>query len=191
MERLKILIRGVYNSYKLVFLWWTIFIFIDIIVTNYYMCISQYNTEINYLYNTSLSLFAIQSILILSFIGLWGKEKINNDSQGGNFGFGTNEIKPVIIPIYYLMLISLSKIIIKVSQFNFKNDYIIVWIILFIASGFYWLKLKNEAKKSYEIKGTILIIMYTLFVIYYKEIEPIISAIFNISGCIIEQIKLK
>lgn len=188
LMKIKLFMLNVYKSYNIAFILWALFVLLDTLLDAYTECFLMYLDYVMLIYKLLLILFGIQASIIILFAMLFAKDKIINDNSGAGT-FGSTAIQPIVIPLYFLMLVSLSKLIILSTKTDFNIAMLMIWGSIFLGSGYYWLKNKSNAKKTWELKGTVIICIYTLVMIFYKDLEPFFKSILDISGCIVSKIK--
>jgi len=191
-------------------LWSYMVIFITL-YTHYDSC-WIYATWLYELFLISLIIFGFLSAFILIFT-FFQTQKIRNNIEKGNNKYDdldmlvedtlpdhaitTDDTKKILIlPLYYLWIYALSKIIIffvKETPPDAIKIFFFTWIAILIFSLWLWIRSKKYVKvdESYSIKYTLLIAIITLVSIYWNYITPYIADIIRVVNCVLEQIVSK
>jgi len=191
-----------YHNYFYLTITWSILMFLMFLKINYTICLEKLNftNSINNIYLVFIILFTIIGSFFLYFSHNIRKNKKQIiDKDNSNFvGRIRNhdDIKIVILPIFYIWIFALSKIIITIYKLNTtpNNDIsfytLMVWLGFFIATLYYWciFKYKANEKQRYNIGYTIFIVLYTLSILYWDILVPYIKNIFLLKNCIMNTI---
>lgn len=187
-NQVKQLMLTIYKSYSFLFTIWALITAFKFILKMYSCCLNEYTDIVTDLYIFLLTLFAVHACCIFAFVILWREDNIINHQPSVGV-FGSSEVRPLVLPLYFIMCLSISKIVLGFAKLSYTYAEYVLWLVLVIISGSYWLKLQSKASIKWSLTGTLFIVLYTIFILFYKELEPILKAILDISGCIANEIK--
>jgi len=200
MERIYKFAKIIYSKTYILTILWSFTMFLLFMKTNYHKCLEKevLIATTNNLFLIVAVLFMIVAIVNIIFVmfASSNNKKLLKDEEHTKEGMvfrDTTKITILIIPLFYIWIFALSKIIVvlmkKTNDINF-NNYLLIWVGLFLFSFIYWLKLKDEADENqrYNISYTIIIGFSTYIIIYWENLVPYIKKIFSLGSCIITDI---
>ncbi|RLA74145.1 MAG: hypothetical protein DRG11_05855 [Epsilonproteobacteria bacterium] len=192
-----------YLNYYYLTIVWSILMFLVFLKINYFCCLEKLN------FIDDINTFSI--ILLLYFIligGLFVYFSVNIEKEEYQIMDKDNSttiqkvinkdnIKIIVLPLFYIWFFSLSKIIVVVYKLlgsqnysNFDIFSLIVWLIFLMATFCYWFKLKYKAntKQRFNIGYATLIIVYTCIIIFWDDLVPYIKNLLLLKKCIVSKI---
>jgi len=178
-----------FHAYKFLLWIWGVFSIIAFIFSNYYSCISPYKNLYGMIALISIITFVSLTLIMLFHLLLYKDDselmmdKENTESVSILDG---GPIKYFVIPIYALMIFSISKILISITHYNPSNDYaLMIWIALLIGFGIYWFIMKGKAHKSWDLKLSIIVGLYTIIVIFWEStFLPFTKSLLKVGECV-------
>ncbi len=181
------------HAYKFLLYLWSISAIIQLIFSKYYTCVKPYEDLYRNIAMIALLIFGILSIMMLIHLLKYKNDtSVMIDEEYTEKGaiLGGGEIKYLVIPIYALMIFSISKLLIAVVDYNSAEDYAsMIWIALFIGSSGYWFYIKGKGEKVWDFKLSMIVFLYTVVVIFWEStFMPFIKSILDIGQCVNKQI---
>lgn len=180
---------------------WTILMFLMFIKINYFSCLQKLDfvKGIENIFLFFMLIFLTSGIFFILFSRNIRKNKREimdkNNSQFTLELRNHDDIKINILPLFYIWIFSLSKIVISLYDYFYKsisidltNYFLMIWVGLFLATLFYWCKFKYKASVKYSIKYLLFVTIYTLGIIFWQELVPYVKNILLLKNCIVAEI---
>ncbi len=216
MEKIKTLSKStsetIYENYYSLTILWLILTLMVFLETHYGKCLNKLSFK-NGLENIFIGLTVLFSVMIVFFLyvpfsnfsnikAIENKKKqLCEDDISDSFhdrkysqyvGQINNFIFILIIPLFYIWVLAISKMIIYsyfLSKVNYKV-YLLVWVVIFIFTFWLWFKLKYKAYKKYNIGYVVLVSIYTLSIIFWDNLLPYIKELILLKECIVTEIMM-
>lgn len=177
------------HAYKFLLYLWSISAIIQFIFSNYYTCIKPYENLYRNIALISLLIFGILSIMMLVHLFKYKDDQnvmIDKENTEKAPIMDGGDIKYLVVPIYALMIFSISKLLIVIfDDKRIDYDALTIWFALFSGSTVYWFHLKNKGEKIWDFKLSMIVLLYTVVIIFWEStFLPFVKSVLEIGQCV-------
>lgn len=185
------------HSFKYILILWTIFSIMEFIRINYTSCIRYYSEEFHISELTFIAIFGVLIVQIFIHIYIFkDNDKIMIDEKNTESAplLGGGTIKYLVIPIYAIVIYSISKVIIYIYTFTGKESDVFsvttyvhfsMWFMFLIGSLIMWYKVQKKAEKKWDFAITFSVVLVTSVQLYWNSFFlPLTYGVMDISECV-------
>lgn len=156
---------------------WIIYTYTTWTITYYKNCLNTYLEYYEYINKVTLYSFIVYIILGLFFF--FNTIYKNRDKLAKNLVSGNLYLQP----IFYLCLISFSKLLINIILIS--NYWAFLWFVIFLLTAWIlYCQFRFLELNTFDYLYMILITLYTLIVIFWHDLIPFFKALNEIHKCI-------
>jgi len=184
---------------------WTAMVILITIFQNYPSCTANFDW-LHDLLNLLTGIFLIDTFIIFLFLFTQSRKVDRNIRANKNplentcISYHKDDIEQhehlrvFIIPVYVMFLYAVSKIIMLTIHGDILNidhypSYLIWGFILYFSFRF-WYRFKEyvDIEDRYSINYTLVVLVWTLFAIFWESVIPYIADIIKLAQCLIDNI---
>jgi len=177
------------HSYHFLLYLWTVFYLIYFLFDKYPICMKPYEILYQRIEIISLLIFIILAFMLVLHIVLYGsndKVMLDEEHTERPARFDGGKVKYLVVPLYALMIFSISKLLLFIVDYKLSYDpFIMIWLAFLFGSSIFWKRLKHKAQKTWDLKLTIIVVIMTSVIMFWDStFEPFVKSILVIGECV-------